>query len=227
MLKRNEIYYFLFRYDNNILYLLNGGRIKKMSVNSEKYYSERMVYYYYAVEGMFEKYVKALECISDYIKRIGGTGTIHGCIVDIDKAGWGKMGSHVYLNPYDGTLSFYSATSIKDKWFYESFGALLQEASPSLYSNYEKLVLEEGADPLDLKVNIVGNVIAEFVSDTSMYKPSRIIRSVQYMRESWVIRIWNDKVVEAYDDCNQNNEAGILPLLQQENKKRQSGSLIE
>lgn len=39
--------------------------------------------------------------------------------------------------------------------------------------------------------------VPEWVFGTEMYKPSRIMRAVQYVWEKDVIRIWNDDVLES------------------------------
>lgn len=36
----------------------------------------------------------------------------------------------------------------------------------------------------------------ELVLDTSMYKPSNVMRRIQYLFDQNVIRVWNDKILE-------------------------------
>jgi len=203
MLKRNGIYCFMFHNSKtNVYYLLNGGQLRKLTVNSLEYYYDKMIYYYYAMESIFEKYHRGLEKISECIKKIGGTGTIHGCIVDVDEVRWGQISSHIFVNPFDGALTFYSASSICDKWVYESFDALLQAECPALFDNYKQLLPAGKANMLVPRVDVSSSEIAEFVPETYMYKPSRIMRAIQYMKDVHVIRIWSDKVVEAYEKQN-------------------------
>lgn len=209
MLKRNGIYCFMFRNSKtNVYYLLNGGQIRKLSVNSLDYYYDKMICYYYAMEAIFEKYNKALEYISDCVKKIGGTGTVHGCIVDIDYY------NHIFVNPQDGTLTPYFALSIYEKWEYKNVETLLLKERPDLYANYEQLLLANGSNALTTRIDISSNEIAEFVPETYMYKPNRIMRAIQYMRDVNVIRIWSDKVVETYENrAIQQSSAGEIHLL--------------
>lgn len=60
-------------------------------------------------------YHEALKHISNQIKKIGGDGRIHGCIVDIDEM------NHVYLNPIDGRIICYWASAINHRYEYPSF----------------------------------------------------------------------------------------------------------
>lgn len=36
---------------------------------------------------------------------------------------------------------------------------------------------------------------AQIVTDRSMYKPSRIMRSIQYMFDQKIVRIWDDNII--------------------------------
>ena len=194
MLKRHGIYCFIFyNSETNIYYILNGGQIRRLSANSLEYYYDKMICYYYAMEMIFEKYTQALEYVSECVKKIGGTGSIHGCIVDIDYY------NHIFINPQDGTVVPYFALSICEKWEYKSIDTLLLKERPDLYANYEQLLLNSGSNVLATKIDISSNEIAEFVPETYMYKPNRIMRAIQYMRDVNIIRIWSDNVVEAFE----------------------------
>ena len=61
--------------------------------------------------------------ISDEVSAIGGTGAVHGCIVDID---WFN---HVYLNPFDGKVTPYFAMDMTGKLVFNNMESLL-ETSP-------------------------------------------------------------------------------------------------
>ena len=47
--------------------------------------------------------------------------------------------------------------------------------------------------------------IPDWVYGTEMYQPSMVMRSAQYIWEKNVIRIWNDKVLEAVTPVNDEN----------------------
>lgn len=206
MLKNYGIYCFIFENEKaGKLYLLNGGAIKTLEHYDLDYYFERMVLYSDAIKRIFGEYNKALKSISNSIKAFGGTGTIHGCIVDIDFL------NHVYLNPEDGKITPYYALSIIQKYVYKNISALLQEQRPDLFLNYEKLFQKSNSEnglQLIRNVNAESLQISQFVPETFMYGPSRIFRSLQYLIDVNVIRLWNDKVMEIPKNSNDNMKIG-------------------
>lgn len=134
----------------------------------------------------------ALERISKAVKAFGGEGRIHGAIVDIDHF------SHIYLNPFDGSVSYYYATPIVDKHFYADLASLLSTHVPSLLPRYTATLHESGES-----VAVLSNIDAQLadvknalrVIDTTMYRPSRVLRSIQYLFDSKVIRVWNEEAL--------------------------------
>ena len=192
MLKNSNIYCFLFENSKTgKLYLLNGGMINNLEHSDIDYYFERMPYYSDAIKGLFSGYNRALKSISNSIKMIGGTGTVHGCIVDIDFL------NHIYVNPMDGTITPYFALSIIDKYEYKDIVTLLLQRRKDLYDNYLKLLRgkSEGIKLLKGKTKVEIIEISRFVPETHMYRPSRIMKSLQYLTEVNVIRIWNDHIM--------------------------------
>ncbi|WP_064091553.1 hypothetical protein [Rossellomorea aquimaris] len=157
-----------------------------------------MLYYSNVIRELLKGYNGTLKSISDYIKKIGGTGTIHGCIVDIDFL------NHIYVNPEDGTITPYFALSTVDKYFFNNVTELLLEKRPDLYDNYLNLLDSQSQEVLLLNGEIKGGSIAEtrYISDTHMYNPSRIMKSLQYLTEVNVIRIWNDRIFEPHIPSN-------------------------
>ena len=206
MLKNNNVYCFILEKQNTgKKYLLNGGAINNLEHNEINYYFEKMAYYSDAIKGLFSNFNQGLKSISDNIKKVGGVGTIHGCIVDID------FFNHIYVNPEDGTVTPYFATSIVDKYIYPSVKALLLDQRKDLYDNYIKLLDGESEDMKLLKGEIKARSIelSRFIPDTYMYKPSRIMKSLQYLTEVNVIRIWNDRIFES--QFQNKNKAKDLP----------------
>lgn len=196
MLKRSGIYCFI--YENSKkrkLSLLNGGAPKSLDYNDLEYYFQRMIYYSDAVKLMFADYYKALNSISNSIKAFGGSGNIHGCIVDID------FFNHIYLNPEDGTLTPYYAESMIDKYEFKNVKALLKAKRPDLHRNYEKLLKAGTETALQLRdnLNVKSIEITQYVPETIMYGPSRIMRSLQYLMDVNVIRHWNDEVIGFFE----------------------------
>ena len=166
-----------------------------------------MEYLSLAVKKTMKNYNDTLKKISKSIKIIGGTGRIHGCIVDIDGL------NHIYLNPYDGKISYYYATSMVDKHVYNSLENLLLHHNEKLLENLKKEKLNENCLNIILTNNKMQNInISKFVSDTFMYSPSRRILTMQYLTELNVIKFWNDEII---DKLKRNSE---LSEIEYENK---------
>ena len=139
-----------------------------------------MVRYSKSIEAVFIEYNNALDKYSKQIKKIGGSGRIHGSIIDID------FFSHVYLNINDGSVTPYVAKSIVDKYVYDTVPQLLESFLPELYQNY--LASKES----NQDICVLEAIKIAYVSDTSMYRQSKIINSLQYTTNKNVIRLWND-----------------------------------
>lgn len=75
-------------------------------------------------------YTDALLEVSKVIKAIGGVGTIHGCIVNIDYY------NHIYINPIDRKLTPYFAYDMEQKHVYKDLYTLLEDKKPILLSGY-------------------------------------------------------------------------------------------
>ena len=209
MLKKKKQYMFLVRkYVKSVsgekLYILDGGIIHSAHFD-EQYYYDNMDVYIKAVNSVFKKYWEAQRSIARTIKKIGGKGTVHGCIIDIDYY------DHAYLNPFDGSLTFYYATSITDKYVYENLGELLEDRKndaslednshyTEMLDNYQKLVSKDGDGGLQIALSK-----PVFIGSTDMYKVSRIIKRFQYIADNNILRVWHDEVL-AYYKANGKNQ---------------------
>ena len=194
MLKRDSLYMFLYLNEKEKLYLLKGGQRIKLEIQNIEYYYERMLYFQKIINNAVGGYNSLLKHISNEIKAIGGTGTIHGCIVDIDFL------NHIYVNPNDGKLSSYFALNMVDKYIYTSVGELLEKECPELYNNYIKLL--KGSNEIKLltgekaELKELSNIT--YLKDTLMYSPSNQMKTIQYLTEMNVVRFWNDEIIDKF-----------------------------
>ena len=194
VLKRSGCYMFVLK-DLARTYLLAGGRRYKLAYDIE-YYFENLPKYVKNVQRCFAPYQNALRSISNEVKELGGSGAIHGCIVDID------FFNHIYLNPYDGKVTPYFAEDMENKIAFENTRRLL-EGSPylpkgeSMLKRYSKLSNHRSLPILNELDGDDGGMatVPELVLDRAMYEPSRIMRSMQYIFDQNVVRIWKDEVL--------------------------------
>lgn len=202
-LKHDGAYMFVLQSEKSLC-LLEGGRRHKLDKNIVYYYNN-FPKYVRNVRGAFEPYQKALAMVSDEVRAIGGSGYAHGCIVDID------FYNHVYLNPFDGQLTPYYALNTTEKMVFEDMESLLQSSPiPPQLSNGESMLVRYRDTPSkEKKLPILSRrcggkwelaAIPQVVLDKSMYEPSRIFRSIQYVFEQNVVRVWNDAILAIDDD---------------------------
>lgn len=200
-LKHDGVYMFVLESASGLC-LLEGGRLHKLDYDID-YYFDNLPEYVRKVRCAFAPYRKALSMISDEVSAIGGTGTVHGCIVDID---WFN---HVYLNPFDGKVTPYFAMNTTDKLVFNDMESLLK-TSPfppqltggvSMFTRYSSLAKEERLPILSRNVNKKWDLamVPQVVLDKSMYEPSRIMRSIQYIFDQNVLRVWNGAVLSIED----------------------------
>lgn len=189
MLKKEGIYCFLLE-NRGILYFLEGGRKHSISNDSIDYYYKNMTQYSCALKESIAKYNSTLKKIAQEIRRFGGSGNIHGSIIDID------FYNHIYLNPIDGSVVPYYATSIVNKYVYRNVSELLLSHQKDLYKKY--LVLSKDERKEEFSINQQTLTIhddSKLVQETDIYQPSNLIKSIQYLTNSNVIRKWNYNVI--------------------------------
>lgn len=187
LLKREKTYMFLIRGVNGSLYVLEGGRKRSVVDHPMTYFFDSIKTYSEAIMSFLSGYFKFQKQISREIKKIGGDGRIHGCIIDIN------FFNHLYLNPLDGKIKAYYGNSMVNKYVYSNLASLLKYECPQLYKNYEHL-LKEKKDGVSLILYNDENLSDEkvYVDTTEIYEISRIIQSLHPTGRNHVICLWND-----------------------------------
>ncbi|WP_456074852.1 hypothetical protein [Holdemanella biformis] len=194
MLKKNGYYCFIHKSKTGSLSMLNGGALKKLDMNDVNYYYENMDSMIASIETPLKKYTAYQESIANEIRRIGGYGLIHGCIIDIDYY------NHVYVNPLDMTVRSYCASNIINKLVYPNLVALLKNECPELYANYLKLIEGEKLNPLAVKQpKKETSLLPQEYLETDIYKVSREIKKMQKLNSN-VLTTWYDIVPETRNE---------------------------
>lgn len=226
MIKKNGKYmFFLYclyskQSKNNYLYLLTGGRLGKLLQNrleDLQYYYDTLDIYTENVHQLLERYTGGLKKISEFVKRLGGSGKIHGCIVDVDKPGNFESFSysHLFVNPTDGKVTPYFAYDVTSRIVYKDFKALLesQKSCKLLQDNYTKLEREQNLNVPAIQysgqLEEWGHKSSMYDEGSYLYKISRIIKSLQYVAEKSIVRIWNEELLN-YDFVNHIKEANRI-----------------
>lgn len=182
MLKRQGYYCFISESKNHQLCILHGGALKKLEQKDINYYYSHMLE---AIDLIYElePYYHIQKNVSKEIKAIGGSGYIHGCIVDID------FYNHIYINPFDLTCTPYFAWNIYDKMLYPSLSKLLEERNETLFLNYK-----QGTKQLPSLNNLKYPAIQEktMYYDRDIYQYSRYLNKTQRIQKG-ILSIWPDK----------------------------------
>lgn len=216
-LKQKGIYMFMLQYGLG-LYLLRGGQ--KLNVfHGLEYYAANLEKYVEKIQMAFRPYRNALDKIAAEVKRFGGSGYVHGSIVDID------FYNHINLDPFNGIIMPYFALDTTGRIGFRSIRELL-ESSPipargsngnPLLSAYTKLLDAGGMSILvpTVKEDALAVVPTEILDEKDIYAPSRVMKSIQYLLDKGVVRVWNDAVLAMVDK-------NALPETQQELQKNRT-----
>ena len=195
-IKRNGAYLFVLESKSSLCLL--AGSARTLLDHDMDYYYENLPTYIESIRAAFGPYENALNSISNEIKHIGGIGRIHGCIIDIDPL------QHIYLNPFDGSITYYFAWDMTKKIAYNNLTSLLID-SPLSVSGYEnnRILLKNLREMKNDLPILCGsnNCLVKYtppqeVFDRSMYEPSRIMMSIQYLFSNNIVRNWNDSVLD-------------------------------
>ena len=205
LIKHENIYLFMFRYKEK-MYLLRGGQLIVPN-HDMQYYQEHLPKYVSQIKKAFFQYDKAIKEISEEVRRFGGTGYIHGAIIDIDYY------NHIFLNPIDGKVSFYYAQSTTERILFSDFDHLVKE-SPNL--PMREIIINNRNKTASNSENVLSTnsaiAIPQIGYEKDMYDSSRNMRSVQYIMEKNVIRFWSDSVFD-FDFGDEKEPAeGILHI---------------
>lgn len=218
MLKKGNMYLFLIycKYSLNSksksLYLMNGGRLIKLRKNKLEnlsYYYDNLEKYAKNVNQLLYRYTGSQQKLSEFIKYLGGSGKIHGCIVDVERPSelFGFSFCHLFINPIDGKVTPYYARNIKYRIIYKDLKTLLlaHDCCRLMADNY--LQIEEKAIrnfPIIQYTEKSGKWEddgATFDEGGYIYRISKIIKSLQYCTEKNIIRIWSEDLLN-YDFVN-------------------------
>ena len=183
MLKKNGYYCFIHKSRGGSLTILNGGAMKKLEIRDIQYYYDNMDAMISIIKTPLDKFTSFQKRIADMVKKIGGVGTIHGCIIDID------FYNHIYVNPLDLSVTGYWATDIINKIVYPSVPALLEKNCPTIFGEYVKLLKGKSENPLALKQQTNVAIFSQTYFDTDIYKASREIKKMQKIHSN-ILSSW-------------------------------------
>lgn len=189
MLKNSGLYMFLLETENGQLYLLEGGKRHKLSIQDVNYYYDNLVLFNKIISEAVSGIRTYLSQLASFIKQIGGSGNIHGNIVDID------FYNHIMIDIRDGSMLPYFAYSVADRFEYPNLPKLLHDNRRDLYANF----LEHSGDLPVISKNDQVSVAINHSADATIYRDSSMMLKIQDMLDYNVIRFWNDELIETIE----------------------------
>lgn len=211
MLKKNGYYCFILKSFSDRLFILNGGSIEKLQCNVIEYYYDNMEYQIAKIKNPLSRFQKIQEKISAEVKSFGGSGKIHGAIVDVDSF------CHLYVNPLDMRVTPYYATDIINKVVYMNVPSLLKYRSPELFVKYEKVVEDKltkssivlyGFNEMDIQDKTVP------YESTDIYKVSRKLKQMQKLNHN-ILSTWTQDIkgmAALPENIDRNEEVGPVSI---------------
>lgn len=193
MLKNSGLYMFLLETEDKKLYLLEGGKRRRLRIQDINYYYDNLVLLNKTISEAVSDIRVYLSQLSSFIRQIGGSGRIHGNIVDID------CFNHIMIDIRDGSMLPYFTYSIADRYEYPDLPKLLHDQRADLYKNF--LEYNENL-PTISRDNQVSATI-NHSADATIYRDSNMMLKIQDMLDYNVIRFWNDDLVENLGSSNQ------------------------
>lgn len=220
MIKRNGYYMFFSISKKGRTSILRGGKLKHTE-RSIDYYYDNIALYGDKVLQVFSKYWDELYDIRDALSQVEPDrkiikqalkmgeyeyinynhfdyrGRVHGCIVDIDYF------NHIYLNPFDGSITPYYARSMYQKHVYQNVESLLSVQRPDLLPDYRRKVAvgnntllnnSNNTNALKLTSSEI-DTFSEIVYDTDMYSVSNKLRPLQNIYDFGLVTVWYDSVL--------------------------------
>lgn len=134
------------------------------------------------------------------------SGKVHGCIIDIDFL------NHIYVNPYDGKITPYFASSKDMKYVYPNIASLIAANRPEMLSAFNRTIKEnsnKNSAALMLSKSKESKLFSIFskqeidlqniqVTDTNMYKISNRLLLLQMVYDHHFICVWYDDIFPDY-----------------------------
>lgn len=166
--------------------LLNKGQRVGPLKHPLDYYYDNLPKYARAAERYTCRYLQARGEISKRVKKAGGSGNEHGCIVDFDEL------THLFFNPYDASLHCYAASSIVSKRYFQNFSSMLNACG--LQSSAIK---RRAAEKLDELCIAGGHRDYEYYEGTEQYALSNLMMKLERVGTKQIVTAWSDDLLNS------------------------------
>lgn len=195
----------------NVLALCGGAKYRTIQVYTLDGFKRLMPQVVERFSGPLKDFYHYMEQISSQIRLLGGSGRIHGCILDID------FYNHVAISPADGTMQWYHSSEYLSLEQHDNILSLASKRANWLLENIQNLSnknnqsIEDGSEHYLLSpinsLKMVGNKLAEYVHESfteetkesfsdTIYPLSNKMVSMQRLHYSKLLTFWPDDIKE-------------------------------
>lgn len=166
--------------------LLNKGQRVEPLKRPLDYYYDNLPKYARAVERYTCRYLQARGEISKLVKKAGGSGNEHGCIVDFDEL------THLFFNPYDASLHCYAASSIVSKRYFQNFSSMLNACG-----SQSSAIKRRAAEKLDELCIAGDHRDYEYYEGTEQYALSNLMMKLERVGTKQIVTAWSDDLLSS------------------------------
>lgn len=191
LMRKNGYSMFIRESENGNLCLMYKGQVKKLPKKPIQYFYDNIDYSINKIKSPLQQFNNFLKEISKEIKNIGGYGSIHGQIIDID------FYNHLYVNPMDKQITPYYAEDIVHKIVYPTISLLLKDKNKSLYNNFVKLISSNALSVIN-SWKLPNIKKPEKYLETDIYKTNNIFHKFDLSIYEKVIGIWIEPEQDFY-----------------------------
>lgn len=201
------------------LCMLRGTKPLKIEHQDLNYYFERLPDYVAAVSAAYAPYYAVISQLASEVRALGGLGIIHGSIVDVG------LGTHIYLNPFDGTVTAYAADDTSERLVFRDITKVFNYGngvSKALLANGKFPLLNHAVNSkrdalLEVPAIVIGDsknkIEFDVMTGTDIYKPSYVLNGLQSILEHGVVRVWDESILNNRHDIEEQAWNSLAPCL--------------
>lgn len=176
---------------NNSLFVLNGGKCKRLHHNDPKWYFQRLDQYFSILAQFTESYSDWRKPIVDLVRSLGGDGHMHGNIIDISPF------EHIMIDIDNQRIIPYSAMNTGRRIVYPTLFELCAQSYLQPSAEQTALITKIGTD-LMFTQDIVGLTIPiveqpQNNCDKGFYSFNTKISRIEKTINCGVVYTWEDK----------------------------------
>ncbi len=185
-----DTFMFVAQKSNGQLLLCYKGVCKKLTLSDINYYYDNLDCYKYALNVANDHLNDVLYPIADTIRQNGGSGYIHGTIIDID------CFNHIKYFPDRDMLVGYYAESTEDRYIYTPH-KMLSNSSGNVALTVKTLI-ERNVNTDVVKIN------PSFTYDNheNFYTGNSLFSRMQFTVKNNIVGIWDDEFDENIEIWN-------------------------